>query len=33
MDHFQQSLPFAAPGEKWVRMKNIFSLNDLSADV
>ena len=33
MDHFQQSLPFSAPGEKWVRMKNIFSLNDLSADV
>lgn len=33
MNQFQQALPFAAPGEKWVRMKNIFSLNDLSSDV
>lgn len=24
---FQQSLPFAAPGEKWMLMKKIFSLS------
>jgi len=25
---YQQALPFAKPGEKWVLMKNIFQLND-----
>ena len=25
---FQQSLPWAKPGEKWVRMKRIFSLEE-----
>jgi len=25
---FQQSLPFASPGEKWVRMDRIFELPD-----
>ncbi|NII81808.1 L-rhamnose mutarotase [Pedobacter riviphilus] len=24
---YQQALPFAKPGEKWVLMKNIFQLN------
>ncbi len=24
---YQQALPFAKPGEKWVLMKNIFKLN------
>ena len=27
MWRFQQALPFAAPGEKWVLMKNIFTLS------
>lgn len=26
---FQRALPWAAPGEKWVRMERIFSLIDL----
>ena len=26
---FQRALPWAAPGEKWVRMQPIFSLADL----
>lgn len=26
---FQRALPWAAPGEKWVRMQRIFSLADL----
>ncbi|HVS76573.1 MAG TPA: L-rhamnose mutarotase [Steroidobacteraceae bacterium] len=26
---FQRALPWAAPGEKWVRMQRIFSLNDM----
>ena len=26
---FQRALPWAAPGEKWVRMQQIFSLPDL----
>lgn len=26
---FQRALPWAAPGEKWVRMQRIFSLTDL----
>lgn len=26
---FQRALPWAAPGEKWVRMERIFSLGDL----
>ncbi len=25
---FQQALPFAAPGQKWIRMEPIFSLDD-----
>ncbi len=25
---FQQALPFAAPGQKWMRMEPIFSLDD-----
>lgn len=28
---FQQPLPFAKPGEKWVKMKRIFSLRDALA--
>jgi len=28
MDKFQLRLPFAAPGEKWVRTKSIFSLKE-----
>lgn len=28
MWNFQQSLPFAKPGEKWVLMEKIFDLND-----
>lgn len=28
MGKFQQSLPFARPGEKWVPMPRIFSLKD-----
>ncbi len=26
---FQRALPWAAPGEKWVRMLRVFSLNDM----
>ncbi|HTL92546.1 MAG TPA: L-rhamnose mutarotase [Steroidobacteraceae bacterium] len=26
---FQRALPWAAPGEKWVRMERIFSLADM----
>lgn len=26
---FQRALPWAAPGEKWVRMQTIFSLADM----
>lgn len=33
MDRFQQRLPFAAPGEKWVRMSSIFSLKDALSHV
>lgn len=29
MDQFQQSLPFARPGEKWVRARRMFSLASL----
>jgi L-rhamnose mutarotase len=28
MWHYQQALPLAAPGEKWVIMKKIFDLQD-----
>ena len=28
MDRFQKPLPHAAPGEKWVAMKCIYSLDD-----
>jgi L-rhamnose mutarotase len=28
MWQFQQALPFAKPGEKWVLMDKIFDLND-----
>lgn len=28
MERFQQALPCAAPGEKWVPMQRIFSLQD-----
>lgn len=28
MDQFQQRLPFAAPGQKWVRAESIFSLQE-----
>ncbi len=28
MDTFQQKLPWAKPGEKWVLMDRIFTLND-----
>ena len=28
MDAFQQRLPWAAPGEKWVTARRIFSLED-----
>jgi hypothetical protein len=28
MDQFQQPLPFAPPGQKWVRMEAIFSLQE-----
>ena len=31
MSTFQQALPWAAPGEKWVRMARIFKLEDGSA--
>lgn len=31
MDKFQQALPCAAPGEKWVPMHRIFSLEDALA--
>lgn len=27
MWHYQQALPFAKPGEKWIRMKKIFDLH------
>lgn len=33
MDKFQQRLPFAAPGEKWVRTKSIFSLQEALSNV
>jgi len=29
---FQRALPWAAPGEKWVRMQRIFSLAEVAAD-
>jgi L-rhamnose mutarotase len=29
---FQRALPWAAPGEKWMRMQRIFSLAELGAD-
>ncbi|WP_242123344.1 L-rhamnose mutarotase [Sphingobium sp. Sx8-8] len=28
MDHYQKRLPFALPGEKWVPMTRLFSLNE-----
>lgn len=28
MEEFQQFLPFAKPGEKWVAMESIFALSD-----
>jgi L-rhamnose mutarotase len=30
---FQQALPWAKPGEKWVMMKKIFTLPDANANV
>ena len=32
MWQFQQSLPFAEPGQKWVPMKRIFSLTESRAE-
>lgn len=32
MWRFQQALPFARPGEKWVAMQQIFSLHDALAE-
>ena len=32
MDQFQQSLPFAKPGEKWVPMTRMFSLKEALAN-
>lgn len=31
MDRYQQRLPWAKPGEKWVAMRGIFSLKDALA--
>jgi L-rhamnose mutarotase len=31
MWRFQQPLPFAKPGEKWVPMRRMFSLKETSA--